>query len=131
MNINNTGQIEEKLIIKAKQAAISSYSPYSGIKIGAAILTDENNIFAGCNIENSSYGLTICAERVAFANAIAGGSKQITAIAVHSDEIFPIPCGACVQFMAEFSPDLIIVVNGPQTQKKFLLSDIFPYPFKL
>lgn len=131
MNINSADYFEEELIKKAKQVTINAYSPHSGVRIGAAVSTGDGKIFVGCNIENSSYSLTVCAERCAFINAIANGSKKFIAMAIYSKDVFPVPCGACAQFIAEFSPDLAIIAKGLKTQKRFLLSDIFPQPFKL
>lgn len=90
-----------------------AYAPYSGFKVGAAILSESGAIFTGCNIENISYGLTICAERSAVATAIAAGEKRFVALAVVALTMTPIvPCGACRQVLAEFSPDLQIYAEG-------------------
>ena len=89
-------EIRQKLIDTAKRAAKNAYCPYSGYAVGAAVLTDDGNIYDGCNIENASYSLTICAERVALFKAIADGHKKITAVCVYSDGgKLPYPCGAC------------------------------------
>ncbi|NNF17059.1 MAG: cytidine deaminase [Gammaproteobacteria bacterium] len=98
----------EKLDRLAKNAAQRAYSPYSGIRVGAAVADEAGRVFTGCNIENASYGLTLCAERVAIATAVAAGATSIAAlsVAIHDDgadvERF-VPCGACLQFLAEFA----------------------------
>lgn len=98
----------EKLERLAKNASQRAYSPYSGIKVGAAVSDESGRVFTGCNIENASYGLTLCAERVAIASAVAAGATHISALSVaicvdgEQVEKFT-PCGACLQFLAEFA----------------------------
>lgn len=90
-----------------------AHSPYSGVRVGAALLTDDGAVFSGCNVENASYGLTICAERVAAVQAVAKGEKRFRAIAIATSLDKPMmPCGACRQFLAEFAPGLEVVVQG-------------------
>ncbi len=103
----------QSLIGVAKKAIANAYSPYSGVKIGAAVLTSDGRVFSGTNIENSSYGLSCCAERTAIFNAVSEGARKIVAIAVvgKSDE-FTRPCGACRQVMVEFNPKLKILRRG-------------------
>jgi cytidine deaminase len=103
----------DELIKEAIKAKERAYAPYSNFRVGAALLAD-NKIFTGCNIENASYSLTICAERVAAASAVAGGAKNFKEIAIASDsEDFIVPCGACLQFLGEFAEDLrVILVNS-------------------
>lgn len=110
-----------------------AYAPYSGFKVGAAILTSDGEIFDGINIENSSYGLTICAERVAAAEAVAAGKRSFQAIAVAcADEGFCRPCGACRQFLAEFSPEMeIIMVNANGEWESSSLAKLLPFSFSL
>ena len=95
-----------KLINEALCAREQAYAPYSSFKVGASLLCDDGEIFTGCNIENSSYGATICAERVAFSSAIANGKRKFNALAIvgGKDEInnFCYPCGICRQFILEF-----------------------------
>src|SRR5436853_1014874 len=98
-----------KLIEAAAQARACAYAPYSKFSVGAALLTRSGNVFSGCNVENISLGLTICAERAAVAAAIAGGQKDFAAIAVVTDSQEPaVPCGGCRQVLAEFNPSLKI-----------------------
>jgi cytidine deaminase len=103
----------KSLIEAARKARIHAYSPYSGVKIGAAVLTSDGRIFSGTNIENSSYGLSCCAERTAIFKAVSEGARKITTIAVvgKSDE-FTRPCGACRQVMVEFNPRLKVLRRG-------------------
>jgi len=119
-----------RLIEEAIKAAENAYAPYSNFKVGSAALAC-GKIFTGCNIENSSYGLTICAERVAIFKAISEGCKEIEKIAIYAEEM-PYPCGACLQVMAEFCKDgcEIIVTNGTNIEK-YQLSDLLPKRFKL
>lgn len=100
--------IDWKLLVEqAKQARNNAYAPYSGFAVGAAVLSESNRIYAGCNVENASYGLSICAERVAISNMIAAGERQLRAIAIVTGSTSPAqPCGACRQVMAEFAEDL-------------------------
>jgi cytidine deaminase len=121
----------DELIKKAKKAKVAAYSPYSNFKVGAAVLTKSGRIFVGCNIENCSYGLTVCAERVAIFNAISAGEKEFKAIAIVTDstELTP-PCGACRQVIWEFSRDVkIILANSQGKQRTTKISNLLPTPF--
>ena len=112
----------------AKKTAENSYSPYSHFRVGAAILTHDGSIFTGTNIENASFGLTICAERVAIFNAISNGYKSFTDLALTSYSGLPIfPCGSCRQVLYEFSPEIQIHIEG--NNKVFQLKDLLPYAF--
>ncbi len=120
-----------KLIEKAKEVAKNAYSPYSGIKVGSALLTKSGKIFTGCNVENVSYSLTVCAERVAILKAVSEGEKEFEKIVIYSDKMM-YPCGACLQVMAEFNPDMeIIIVDKKENIKKYSLKEILRFPFKL
>jgi cytidine deaminase len=97
----------------AKKARLHSYSPYSGVKIGAAVLTSDGEIFSGTNIENGSFGLSCCAERTAIFKAVSEGKKNIVAIAVVGKSGgFTTPCGACRQVMVEFNPKMKVLRRG-------------------
>lgn len=99
----------DPLIDAAKKARDSAYAPYSRFAVGAALLTKSGRIITGCNVENLSFGLTICAERAAVFSAIAAGEKEFEAIAVVADSVSPVtPCGACRQVLSEFASELPI-----------------------
>lgn len=127
---------EKELCREAIDAMKNAYAPYSGYKVGAALLTEKGKLFAGCNIENAAYTPTVCAERVALFNAISSGERNFTAIAVagRKDGVisgaFP-PCGVCRQVMAEFcAPDFtVLVVTGEDSYKKYTLNELFPQAF--
>ena len=118
------------LIRSAFKGRLQAYVPYSKFAVGAAVQCKSGAVFAGNNIENISYGLTICAERVAIGSAVAAGEREFVAIAVVADTIEPIaPCGACRQFLAEFSPDLVIVSATVAGDRKIEnLSNLLPDP---
>lgn len=121
----------EKLIDAARRAAVNAYSPYSGVKIGAAVYAG-GKYYSGCNVENASYGLTVCAERVALFSAIADGERVIDAVAVFSDDVTPVPCGACRQVVAEFAAkDCRIFVCKGDAVKEFSASELLPHSFTL
>ena len=127
---------EKELARLAIKARNFSYSPYSGCKVGAALLSSSGKVFTGCNIENSSFSATVCAERTAFFKALSEGEKEFKMIAVaggRSDNIegeFP-PCGVCRQVMAEFcSPEFVIILaTGKDSYKKYFLSELLPQAF--
>lgn len=127
---------EKELCKEAIDAMKNAYAPYSGYKVGAALLTEKGKLFAGCNIENAAYTPTVCAERVALFNAISSGERNFTAIAVAGGKdgvisgAFP-PCGVCRQVMAEFcDPDFtVLVVTGEDSYKKYTLNELFPQAF--
>jgi len=118
------------LIRSSLKGRLRGYVPYSKFAVGAAVQCKSGAVFAGSNIENVSYGLTICAERVAIGSAVAAGEREFVAIAVLADTIEPIaPCGACRQFLAEFSPDLVIVSATVAGDRKIEnLSNLLPDP---
>lgn len=122
------------LIEKAREALLNAYCPYSGYKVGAAVLTEKGNIYAGCNIENGSYGASNCAERTAVFKAVSEGEKNITAIAVFTEEGGdpPFPCGICRQVLSEFgAPDMpVIVYDGEKSVFNFTLEELLPFSFK-
>ncbi|MFN9719057.1 MAG: cytidine deaminase [Planctomycetota bacterium] len=113
----------------------NAWAPYSKYQVGAAVLTSCGRIFTGCNVENASYGLTICAERVAISSAVAQGFTKFDAVSVSLSGI-PVPCGACRQFLYEFSPEMIVVLDdihsGSGMEPEFLkLSELLPRAFRL
>ena len=115
----------------AKESYKTSYSPYSKIKVGAALVSENGEIFEGCNIENASYGLSMCAERVALFKAVSKGQKKFTKIAIASSSQAASPCGACRQALSEFSPEMEMVweENGKIISKK--LNELLPNSFKI
>ena len=124
----------EQLIAASRNVRLHSYSPYSEFGVGAAVLTKDGDVFAGTNVENSSYGLTICAERSAIYSAVAAGERTIEAIAISlSGE--PIPCGACLQVMAEFNPQMTVLLDNVDTSLEDVqimsLDTLLPRPFSL
>src|SRR5271157_4697941 len=103
--------VYQRLIKEARKAMKNSYSPYSRFKVGAALLTDGGEIFSGTNVENCSYGLTICAERLAVYKAVSEGEKKFKAIAiVAGGKSCCYPCGACLQVLSEFVPDMDVIL---------------------
>jgi cytidine deaminase len=109
--------MKEKLIQEAIQAREYAYAPYSGYKVGAALLGKSRRIYTGCNVENASYGAAICAERVAAVKAISEGEREFVMLAVVVDSAKPAsPCGICRQFLYEFSPDLKLVLANLRGQ---------------
>src|SRR6266705_3963648 len=121
---------DSELLEAALQARNHAHAPYSNFAVGAALLTDTGKIFTGCNVENISLGLTICAERTAVAGAIAAGEKGFVAIAVVVDSNEPaLPCGACRQVLAEFNPAIKIVASTlSRRSQEYILTDLLPRP---
>ena len=123
--------MRDRLYQAALKARENSYSPYSKFAVGAAVLCGEK-IYGGTNIENGSYGLTICAERCAIWKAVSEGERKFDAICVVADTTEPVsPCGACRQVMSEFKIPRIILGNLKGDFKEFTLEEILPYEFKL
>lgn len=123
----------DKLIAEAKKAREKAYAPYSNFKVGAAVLTSNGKIFSGCNIENSSYGLSICAERVAIFNAVSSGYKEFTKIAVVTDsKPSASPCGACRQVIFEFGDDIEVIMSNLKGDIKIMkIDELLKDGFKL
>ena len=130
--MRNTINYDEVLKNYAKEVMKNAYSPYSKFQVGAALLTANGTVYTGCNVENSSYGATICAERNAIFQAVANGEREFVKIAICcSEDRFPVPCGMCLQVMQEFNDELEIILSDHSTIKKFKLKDFLPLPFKL
>lgn len=117
-----------EMALKAKEFA---YAPYSNFKVGAAVLTSDGMVFLGNNIENSSYGATICAERVAVFKAVSEAKINIVKIAIASDnEDFTYPCGICRQVINEFMPDGEIIIGNKNDVKVYKVSELLPHAFE-
>jgi cytidine deaminase len=128
-----TSAERDRLIDEARRAMQHAYAPYSKFRVGAALLTMSGEIFAGCNVENASYGLTNCAERTAIFSAIAqtGPGMIIKAVAVVNDQEVPCsPCGACRQVIYEFGPDAIIVFQSATGWKHAAITELLPEGFR-
>lgn len=124
----------EELIKEAICAREKSYSPYSNFKVGAALQVSDGKIYTGCNVENASYSVTVCAERVAFLKALSEGERDFKAIAIVCGEDYCYPCGVCRQFMDEFVDARkfeVIVANPRGDYMVYKLIDLFPHGFKL
>ncbi|WP_448523412.1 cytidine deaminase [Pseudothermotoga sp.] len=123
---------ETELIEKAIEAMHKAYAPYSSFKVGAALLTKSGSIFTGCNVENASFGLSICAERVAIFSAVAAGEVQFEKLVVVADTDSPVsPCGACRQVMSEFGDFEVLLVNTRGEVVRTRVSELLPRAFKL
>ncbi len=123
----------KELYAKAIEARKNAYAPFSGFKVGAALLTEDGKIYTGVNIENSSYGATICAERTAFIKAISEGERNFKALAVTAgSEQEALPCGICRQFMYEFSPELEVITGTDiEDLNVRTLEELLPGGFRL
>lgn len=130
------GLAGKRLVRAAVKAAGASYSPYSRFPVGAALLAGNGKVFTGCNVENASYGLTICAERVAILKAVSAGCRTFKALAVAGGKGQAArPCGACLQVMAEFcGPDFplyLVALDQADDIERFSLGDLLPQTFSL
>lgn len=120
----------KNLIKKALEAQKKAYVPYSKFHVGAAAITEDGQVFTGCNIENASYGATICAERTAIFKAVSEGHRKIKAVAIVGDGDFTYPCGICRQVMREFGKDArLIIANSEDEYREYNLEDLFPHSF--
>lgn len=121
----------EALADAARRVSTQAYAPYSRFPVGAAVLTEGGDIFAGCNVENASYGLTICAERNAIFQAAAQGKRVVRAVAIYTPtEVPTAPCGACRQVLNEFGPEAMVLClcDGPETIRA-TLAELLPKAF--
>lgn len=121
---------DERLIELATQAMEKAYAPYSGYRVGACLLDVDGNTYTGCNIENASYGATICAERSAVARAVSEGARRFTAIAVVGSGSVAWPCGICRQVLNEFSEDMrVIAGQAGKGYEVATLQELLPHSF--
>lgn len=117
---------------EARDAQQRAYAPYSGYRVGAAIESDDGRVFVGCNVENASFGVTCCAERVALYSAVTAGARAFRRIVIAASGRMPYPCGACRQALSEFSPSLEVIVIGIDGDRhEFSLDELLPHPFTL
>jgi cytidine deaminase len=120
-----------RLIEAAMKMREQSYSPYSGFSVGAALLCSDGTVYTGCNIENASYPVTICAERTAMAKAVSEGHRKYSRIAIYGESRgYCMPCGSCRQFLAEFSPEMEVLCSRADGRYvSYKLSELLPHTF--
>jgi cytidine deaminase len=135
-NLTLSQSQRKRLLRAAELSAQQAYAPYSRFRVGAAVLAASGEIYRGANMENASYGLSICAERVALAAAKVAGEERLVAIAVACVDAPPdaplehkLPCGACLQWLQELAPDAPIIISGEE--QSFRLPDLLPHAFTL
>jgi len=121
------------MVLEAKKVLQNAYAPYSKFKVGACLLDEHGNLYTGCNVENASYGATICAESAAIVKLVSSGSKKVieAVIIVDAEQICP-PCGMCLQRLSEFSDKnlkIYLTTFSGELEKKILLSDLLPFAF--
>lgn len=122
--------LTDPLVAAARAAQQRAYAPYSKFRVGAAIEAEDGTIFTGCNVENASYGLTICAERVAIGTAVTAGARRFRRAVVVSESDPPAaPCGACRQVLSEFGLDLELLMVGAAHERRATLRDLLPLAF--
>ena len=126
----------DELLKKAKEVSHNAYAKYSNFKVGACVLASSGKTYTGCNIENASYGLTVCAERNAIASAVANGEKTIHAVAIYSPNMLDCPpCGACRQVILEFldetKNEIDIITQTEESHKVYKITKLLPEGFKL
>jgi len=123
---------QEELVAAARAVRERAYAPYSAFLVGSALRAENGARFVGCNVENASYGATICAERSAILAMVAGGQRWIASIAVFTDaDTLAMPCGLCRQVISEFQRDVLLIVANPRQRRVLRFADIFPEPFVL
>lgn len=120
-----------RLVEAARVARERAYAPYSGFRVGAAIETTSGALYAGANVENASYGATICAERAAVAGMVAGGEVAIARVAVYTEGAeLAMPCGICRQVLGEFTKNATVVTAGPSGARTLAFDELLPEPFR-
>ena len=131
--MRESAQQFRKLIAAAKAAQQKAHAPYSKFRVGAALLAKNGKIYTGVNVENASYGLTNCAERVAIGKAVADGQRKFQALAVVAPSANLSPCGACRQVLAEFGQCVVVCADSRNLRKlrSYMLSELLPHAFKL
>lgn len=120
----------DPLLSAARAVQARAYAPYSKFRVGAALETESGDVYVGCNVENASYGLTICAERAAVCAAVAAGARRLRRVMVVSDADPPAaPCGACRQVLSEFGSDFRVEAVGPKRSASWTMAELLPAAF--
>jgi cytidine deaminase len=123
---------QASLVAAARAVRERAYAPYSSFRVGSAVRAENGAIFLGCNVENASYGATVCAERTAILTMVAAGLRSVESIAVFTDaETLAMPCGLCRQVISEFQRDAVLIVANPRQHRVLRFAEIFPEPFVL
>jgi cytidine deaminase len=123
---------DSDLIEQAARAREHAHAPYSGVRVGASVLTESGEVFSACNVENASYGLTICAERAAIFAAVARGHKKVRKLAIVAEGMdSPMPCGACLQVMEEFGVEQVLIGGKDGSVETYEMRKLLPRPFRL
>lgn len=128
----NAPSDEEKraLIAAARGVREHAHAPYSGFKVGAAVQAPSGRVFVGCNVENASYGATLCAERCAVMALVAAGERAVTCVAVYTEaDELTMPCGMCRQVLQEFAQDAWVLIANPASSREMRFGDLMPEPF--
>ncbi len=126
-----TKTMQGRLLRAARAAARNAYAPFSGLRVGAAVLAGSGKVYSGANVENSSFGLTVCAERVAVFKAVSAGERQVRAVLVYADtEELTSPCGACRQVIFEFGGSAEVVMTDGRRSEARCLADLLPSGFR-
>lgn len=124
-------ELLKKLLREARGALKVAIAPYSGFKVGVAVVTKKGKVYSGCNIENPSLMLSICAEKVALTKALSEGERSFTAITIVSTKgSYCYPCGSCRQMLWEFAGNIDVFLEGKEGIKRYTMSELLPYPFK-
>jgi len=130
MPVTLTPEKQEEMFSAARAAFKNAHAPYSNFRVGSAILTERGVLYSGCNVENASYGLTICAERAAVCAAVAAGARRLRRAVVVTDADPPAaPCGACRQVLSEFGRDLRVNAVGPAGAVSWTMAELLPAAF--
>ena len=122
----------EEILALARESQARAHAPYSGFRVGAVLEAADGTLFGGCNVENASLGLTLCAERGALAAAVAAGKREFARLVLVTDgEEAVAPCGACRAVLSEFSPGLPILSEAGEDRREWTLNELLPHPFHL
>jgi cytidine deaminase len=130
--VNELTSEQASLVAAARAVRERAYAPYSSFRVGSAVRAENGAVFLGCNVENASYGATICAERTAILTMVAAGQRSLESIAVFTDaETLSMPCGLCRQVISEFQQGALLIVANPREHRVLRFAEIFPEPFVL